>query len=285
MKSDRSDDQHKSMLTNSDFLGQLLQTTTISKDNDQILDEYIMNSIQWCYDYAERTAVRKQQAINFYMVMFSALVSGVALIFTTSQNDTLKLTSLIIASAIISGFGILTYFWILESEAERISESFFLFWLHKYFRDKNPYSFENYNLHRMVYHYNAFDRKTASSISPAGYATFSILIIFSSLSFSLFTYILIDKLLGVTIGTSSMLISFILGSVCLSLMISLLIIVIKRLEFDRCEGEKILMSFHQERHPKDKAAYLSHKPGSKAVEQAVAKDHNDLYIRRKKVDL
>jgi hypothetical protein len=206
------------------------------------------------------------------MVMFSALVGGVALIFATSQSNSLKQISLIGASAIIGGFGILTYFWILQSEVERIDESFFLFWLHKYFRDKNADLFENYNFHRMVYHYNALDRKVASDISLANYATFSILITFSSLAVSLFAYSIIDMVLGTTLAENVLLIAFILGVICLSTMIVTLIMAIKRLELGRSEGKKMLTNFQQERQTKGNTHYVSHEAFSQAAEQAVAAD-------------
>jgi hypothetical protein len=157
---------------------------------NQTFNEYMLSTLQRSHEFMIKVGERDQQAINFFMVLFTALGGGAIAIVTNVQNEFLKLLFLSLDLATIAGFGILTYVWIVQSIFERAQEGFFQFFLHKYFRDIDPISFQKYGLSTLLFYYRTpFAVKISQTSFNAHSVNLLLLTIFSSVLLSIASYI------------------------------------------------------------------------------------------------
>jgi hypothetical protein len=209
---------------------------------NQTFNEYMLNTLQRSHEFMIRVGERDQQAINFFMILFTALAGGAIAIVTNVQNEFLKLLFLSLDLATIAGFGILTYIWIIQSVFERTQEGFFQFFLHKYFRDIDPVSFQKYGLSELVFYYRTpYTIKISQTSFNAHSANLLLLTIFSSVLLSISSYIS----LILFVGETEIIIPTIIGISCASAMTIMRVILYKIVSKNQDKGRAILLKYHK----------------------------------------
>jgi len=149
-----------------------------NNDQSQAFHEYILNRLENTSDYRARLEIRNQQAINFFLVMLTALGGGGIVIYTKNAIDPIsKLLLLGLVLLVMAGFGFLTFMWILTSGAEGIRMVYIQFFLHKYFRDMDLNSFNKYGLSSKLTHWYwwDFDNNYRPDLPPANKITLLVL--------------------------------------------------------------------------------------------------------------
>ena len=90
----------------------------------QRFNEYMLSTLESSRNYRARLEQRNQQAINFFLIMLTALGSGLIALITLVKAPTPSLLFSALASILIGVFGFLTYFWLLTSACNNTSFSF-----------------------------------------------------------------------------------------------------------------------------------------------------------------
>jgi hypothetical protein len=139
----------------------------------------MMHMLQSSEDHTKGLSALKQQIVNFYIAIFTALIGGGVLVATTVTDAPLKFSILALDLIITVGIGILSYIWILNITVTAVREGFFRVFLYRHFHDLNPSAFTKYGLSDLLNWYTrAFNRR--NFIQAADLVTLLSLAIFSS---------------------------------------------------------------------------------------------------------
>lgn len=155
--------------------------TTVKNGSNQIFDDYMMDALRSSIDWVEETRQKNQQAISYFLTLLTALVGGGVVVVTTITDEFLKLSILTLDFGLIAGFGTLVYIWMLAFITQTKQESYLQFFLHKYFRDKDPDSFTKYGLSKLLVSYRkTYDEKSSPSLSLSTSVSLLVLPVFSA---------------------------------------------------------------------------------------------------------
>ena len=132
----------------------------------KVFDQYMMDSLQSSREYSARLEQRIQQAVNFYLALLTALLGIGFVVIAGEHSERLRNLLLTINLAVVAVVGFLTFIWILVTVVQGVQEGIFQFFLHRYFRDKNPSAFDKYGLSSMLVWYR---RSLDTSYAPAAF--------------------------------------------------------------------------------------------------------------------
>jgi hypothetical protein len=157
-----------------------------NKKVNELFDDFMLHRLASSEDYIWKLVERNQHAVNFYLAVFTALIGGAVFVIINIQNETMRLTALALDLLVTSGFGFLTYLWLISGMASVVEEGVIVAFLSKYFSDKNPSDFEKYGLSEFSTWYTRLNDSYSPSITQAGAsaATLISLILSSSLLIS-----------------------------------------------------------------------------------------------------
>jgi hypothetical protein len=153
--------------------------------NKKAFNQYMMAALQRSSDYSQDMLRQSYNAIQLLFTILSALAGGLILTLTTVTDVYLfhSIAGLIFLFA--SGFGTLTYVWLVTLIFQQRKESLIRFFLEKYFHDLNPNDYQKYGLSKLFVPYRRYIDE--SIFSPGKITSLSLisLAIFSSLMLSI----------------------------------------------------------------------------------------------------
>jgi len=165
-----------------------------SKNTKSPLDDYMLEILQSNKAQSKRAEDRSDRAIQLFMGLFTALFGVIIVINGNVQDDFQKYLFIGIALLIMSGFGVLTFAWLATANMFRQEFAMERFHLVQYFHDQDPKVFEKYgqNIYSLEPHRPfIFPEKSVDATSLAMSLSLFALIVFSVLSVSISTYLIL----------------------------------------------------------------------------------------------
>jgi hypothetical protein len=216
-------------------------TDKVEGTNFDAFNQYMMHMLQSSEDHTKSLSALKQQIVNFYIAIFTALIGGGVLVATTATDDLLKSSILALALIITAGIGILSYIWILNTLVAAVREGFFRVFLYKYFRDLNPLAFAKYGLSdRLNWYTRAFNRR--NFLQAADSITLLSLGIFSSCVLAGAGYFCSSAIAGV----GNILFSFVIGLACFIVAMTLWLLALKKMREFQKTAYELFEKYHSE---------------------------------------
>ena len=163
-----------------------------SKSEKSTLDDYMFRTLASNINESKRAEGRSDKAIQLFLSLLSAIFGAIIIVYTNVQDIFTKYLLIAFGLLIITGFGILTFSWIVVSNMFRQEFAMERFHLFQYFHDQDPMTFDKYgqniyslNIHRP----NVFPEKSVSVMSFTITLSLVVLIIFNTLAVSFAIYI------------------------------------------------------------------------------------------------
>jgi hypothetical protein len=211
------------------------------KNNFEAFTQFVMHVMQSSEESTRGQSAIKQQVINFYLAIFTALIGGAIVVITNITDNQLKLAILTLDLAVISGFGMLSFATILNTIVGSTREGFLRVFLYQYFRDLNPNSFEKYGFSQLLsWHRKAFDRKSYIQLVD----------ILELISLSLFSSCLLGgaayTLSSLINGAGSIPFSIFTGFLCIIAAITLWVRALRAIADRKDEAMKLFAKYHIE---------------------------------------
>jgi hypothetical protein len=224
--------------------------------NFDAFNQYMMHMLQSSEDLTKSLGPLKQQIVNFYIAIFTALVGGGILVATTVTDTSLKFSILALDLIITAGIGMLSYIWILNIAVSAVREGFFRVFLYKYFRDLSPSVFEKYGLEdSLTWYTRAFSRR--DFIQAADLVTLFALAMFSSCLLAGAGYFLSSV---ATVGGGNILFSVGIGLACLVTTIALWLLAVKKMRAHRDTAHELFEMYHGDRTGSPKSNKMKSAP-------------------------
>jgi len=208
-------------------------------ESAHVLDDYMLKLLEHSIDNSKRHEERSDKAIQLFMALFTALAGGGVAILTGVQDVILKSSILAFDLMVMTGFGVLTYIWVLSSSVTREMDWMERYFLYKYFHDQAPSIFEKYG--QTVYSLNVYlptlqSKSTQSPLVIASSVSLATLIIFNSETSAGVGYTASLALSGV----GSVPIAIIAGAICAAALVVIWWVAWKNSQANKAEGQKVL---------------------------------------------
>lgn len=186
-----------------------------------LFNQFLLASLEATNQYIQSFANKRQQAINFFIAIFTALTSASVVILTTVQDDSLKLTLLALVLFALGVYSLLTYYWLLTLWGYLRHEAYTRSVLYRYFASLNPISFEKSGLLDMSSEYSRMFTNRLGTQEPVVFLVYLLLQLFGSLLLAVATYLIWYSYLGFANMTLSAIVGFIALSISIALRINI----------------------------------------------------------------
>ena len=135
-------------------------------------NNFMMQGLEKSNDRSINIEERSQQAVNFFILMLTAITSGLIIVITTVDDGFIKLLILSLGFIVMAGYSAMTYLWLLEFLSYGRREYYLRTIYIKYFQELEPDCFEYYGLSDLLdCHKNAYQKKLFFPVSTrSGFA-------------------------------------------------------------------------------------------------------------------
>jgi hypothetical protein len=220
-------------------------------ESAHVLDDYMLKLLEHSINNSKRHEERSDKAIQLFMALFTVLAGGGVAILTSGHAVTLKLSVLAFDLSVMTGFGVLTYVWVLSSNVTREMDWMERYFLFKYFDDRDHSNFEKYGQTAYsldVYRPTFEDKSAQSPLVIASSFSLAALVIFDGVACAGAVY---TGLLALGIGSMPLAIALAIagGILCAVVLIFFWRLAWKNSQTNKTKGKEIL-KHHKSSPPK-----------------------------------